>query len=61
MEAEPFSGSVEMLKTLPELRPSASVAERVPAMDELFSSAEPDESPVMMAGSSMPVMVSAMV
>ena len=39
------------------MRPSASVAERVPVMAEVSSSAEPEVSPEMAAGSSTAVMV----
>ena len=61
MEAEPLVGPlpVAMEKTEPSVRPSASVAERVPVM-VVSSAPSPMSSPVMEAGSSTALMVRAM-
>ena len=61
MEAEPLVGSltVAMEKTVPSVRPSASVAERVPVM-VVSSAPEPEVPSVMEAASSTAVIVSSM-
>ena len=61
MEAEPLVGVLpdSMEKTVPSVRPSASVASRVPVM-VVSSAPEPEVSPVMEAASSTGVMVRAM-
>ena len=51
---------VAMEKTVPSVRPSGSVAERVPVMAEVSSAPSPMSSPVMEAGSSTALMVRAM-
>ena len=61
MEAVPLLGLLTdaMEKTVPSVRPSGSVAARVPLMAE-SSAPEPEVSPVTTAESSTAVMVSAM-
>ena len=53
-----LAASVDSIeKMVPSVRPSVSVAERVPVIAEVSSSAEPDVSPEITAESSTAVMV----
>ena len=60
MDAVPLLGSEETVKTEPSVRPSVSVAARVPVMAEVSSAPEPEVPEETTAESSTAVMVRAM-